>query len=170
MDDAQDIRDNIIGKDPTRYKQLKNGAIYDLQAGRICANPGGGSEAITIENAEMFQDYRSAARAAAITEAQDASGGVHGWGRTVKHMQAIILADENKSNMIAVRAAEFVGRATDYMPDRRHSAAADPAPGGATLQLSGGMVARIMDKLAERQDQQPEVPESLEHHELERDV
>ena len=30
-----------------RYKTLANGAIYDLQAGHICANPGGVSTAIT---------------------------------------------------------------------------------------------------------------------------
>ena len=33
--------------DETRYKLLANGAVYDRQVGRIVANPGGGTKAIT---------------------------------------------------------------------------------------------------------------------------
>jgi len=43
-----------------RMRVLKNGAIYDLDKGRIVANPGGGSKAITKENSSEYHARRQA--------------------------------------------------------------------------------------------------------------
>lgn len=41
-----------------RTKVLKNGAVYDLDKGRIVANPGGGTTAITSETASQLHARR----------------------------------------------------------------------------------------------------------------
>lgn len=41
-----------------RTKTLANGAIYDLDKGRIIANPGGGTAAITKENSSAYHARR----------------------------------------------------------------------------------------------------------------
>lgn len=42
-------------KRDSRYKILKNGAIYDLEQGRIIANPGGGTTAITHATSSEYR-------------------------------------------------------------------------------------------------------------------
>ena len=46
--------------DGRNVKRLKNGAIYDMDNGRIVANPGGGSHAITSDTASGFLARRRA--------------------------------------------------------------------------------------------------------------
>lgn len=43
-----------------RLKTLKNGAIYDLDKGRIVANPGGGKSAITPARSRELREIRAA--------------------------------------------------------------------------------------------------------------
>jgi len=43
---------------PERYKILESGAIYDMEAGHIAGNPGGGKHAITKDNAKDMQARR----------------------------------------------------------------------------------------------------------------
>lgn|SRR5574341_1167 len=43
-----------------RLKTLKNGAVYDLDKGRIVANPGGGTQAITSDSARELLARRRA--------------------------------------------------------------------------------------------------------------
>src|SRR3972149_1667713 len=55
MDQSQAPTDKPdIQPDGERYRQLKNGAIYDMDAKRIAANPGGGTGAITQANAPEY--------------------------------------------------------------------------------------------------------------------
>ena len=86
------------------------------------------------------------------------------WRIGVKRMYELT----NEKTMVAVKAFEAMGRATDYMPDRRTAAssAAVPADGVAVL-LSGGAVTEIMRRLNR---DTTAVTESMEHHELESDV
>jgi hypothetical protein len=49
-----------------RLKTLKNGAVYDLDKGRIVANPGGGKSAITPERSRELREMRAAKTAALI--------------------------------------------------------------------------------------------------------
>ena len=44
--------------DPARHKMLKNGAVYDLTIGRIVTNPGGGTHAISSDNAKELLSRR----------------------------------------------------------------------------------------------------------------
>lgn len=60
-----------------RTKILKNGAVYDLDKGRIVANPGGGKSAITPERSKELRELRAAKaarllREAIVTETMDA--------------------------------------------------------------------------------------------------
>jgi len=52
---------------------LPNGAIYDLEKGRIVANPGGGSHAITSANAHEYLAMRQAKRQALAKEAANSA-------------------------------------------------------------------------------------------------
>jgi len=45
---------------PARTKILKNGAVYDLDKGRIVANPGGGTSAITPARSRELREIRAA--------------------------------------------------------------------------------------------------------------
>ena len=62
---------NTLSKADTtpRTKVLKNGAVYDLDKGRIVANPGGGSHAITSERAIEFAQLRIDRKRQAIAQA-----------------------------------------------------------------------------------------------------
>jgi len=55
-----------------RTKVLKNGAIYDMDKGRIVANPGGGKYAITSETASEFHAKRQERKREAIIRGANA--------------------------------------------------------------------------------------------------
>ena len=55
-----------------RTKVLKNGAVYDLDKGRIVANPGGGTHAITSANAGAMLQKRIEKKRNAIARAANA--------------------------------------------------------------------------------------------------
>ena len=64
-----------IQADGERYRELKNGAVYDMESKRIVANPGGGTTAITQANAsEIGNIYREQRAAAAREEIADRKG------------------------------------------------------------------------------------------------
>lgn len=52
--------------DKPNLRTLKNGAIYDMDKKRIVANPGGGTHAITSENASEFHQARLDKKRAAL--------------------------------------------------------------------------------------------------------
>lgn len=52
-----------------KIKILSNGAHYDTEKGRIVANPGGGTHAITAENSSAYHARRKEKRRALIREA-----------------------------------------------------------------------------------------------------
>ena len=62
-----DMKETIEKKGETvpRYKTLSNGAIYDLKAGKICANPGGGTTAITQAISSEYRARNHAKKTAA---------------------------------------------------------------------------------------------------------
>lgn len=100
---------------PTRTKILRNGAVYDLDKGRIVANPGGGNSAFTPETslkakerlAELKREavIRGAARALEKTGEWDTPSDVD----VIEAIsEAVTMKALNPDNPKQVDAARFV--------------------------------------------------------------
>jgi hypothetical protein len=95
-------------------KVLKNGAVYDLDAKRIVANPPGGpttaiNQSNTVAMAQLrAEKYRQAA-AAAVGRATGGLTPFAGWGIIVER-QAALATDIDKGRS-STEAARFVGSA-----------------------------------------------------------
>lgn len=147
-----DMSEELQSKDkPTRgTKLLPNGAVYDLDRGRIVANPGGGKHAITSENAHAMH-ARRLERKHKLINAALADGvqsntlrskyGEAAWLAEVAQVQQAISTTPDAPG--ATRAAEFLMRHSglDELP-----ASARPPAGTVTVQAGGEMdiVAVIM--------------------------
>ena len=114
---------------PPNVRVLANGAVYDLDKGRIVANPGGGTHAITSENAralihKRWADYHAAAEdGVALGTKRDTS--VLGWGYIVERQSE--LAVDIKQGRSSTEAARFVRDSLGLSQD--HDA------GGASIRL-----------------------------------
>lgn len=99
-----------------RTKVLSNGAVYDLDKGRIVANPGGGKYAITSDNARDMVNIRMEQKRARLVAGANAavkSGGEFD-GRDMDFVEAIgeavTLAALDPTSSQQVKAAEFLFR------------------------------------------------------------
>ncbi len=125
-----------------RTKVLKNGAVYDLDKGRIVANPGGGTTAITKETASLLKRRRQEKAAAAlrvrITEATNAVSEVkHATSASAIADVGGILWSEIVLNPDAyhrdrLEAFEKLGKMAQVIPDGKQTDD-EPAAGAADV-------------------------------------
>ena len=111
-------------------KILPNGAVYDLDKGRIVANPGGGTHAITKDNAKEFLAMRAEKRRALAREA--ANEAVQRGDFKTKYGDSAFIAEivhnaqlksQNIDDPKSIEASRFVLAVTG-------EAETDGAPGG----------------------------------------
>jgi hypothetical protein len=161
--DPQAIADN-----PDRYKTLANGAVYDLTIGRIVANPGGGTAAITGQNSSAYHARRQQLKRETI--AQAANDAVENGTYTAKYkdlafvaaiaataMQKATTPDDPK----AIDAARFLlqeaglAEAKQQQPDQVSPIAALP-PGYVMMiaRLADGMGSDVIDSTAHDVDEE----------------
>lgn len=118
QDTQQDT--NQIVPDGKRYRELKNGAIYDMEEKRICANPPGGTKnAITQATAgAMHELRREKARKAAVAGLTRVSGvnAYDSWSDIVEHRATIAATSKGR---VGTEDAKFVGRAVGFLIDPR---------------------------------------------------
>ena len=118
---------------PDNLRVLKNGAVYDMGAKRIVANPGGGSAAITQADASAlnklrWDKYREAA-ADAVTRATSATTPFAGWGVIVERQTE--LAQDTEKGRSSTEAARFVGAAVGILGAEARAERVEGATGGA---------------------------------------
>ena len=154
MDQSQAPTDEISAPAQTgaivptgeRYRTLKNGAIYDLEAGRIAANPPGGTTtAITQANAAAMATSRwdkvySAARHGMRTASGSASS-LRALSNMVEAQYK--LAIDIEKGRASTEAARYVAQQAGYMPNERTNSVEMPGDGG-VLALSMGAIVHIM--------------------------
>lgn len=128
MSDSIDIVDTdvVIPVVIPNTRVLANGAIYDMNKGRIVANPGGGNHAITSESASAMHLAYSGKRIQAQLAAQT------GLARIVPGKPSALRAWSNiaeaqakealKGGRTSVESARFVGQATGFLADQRRNA------------------------------------------------
>ena len=109
-------------------KVLSNGAVYDMDAKRIVANPGGGTSAITQANASAmatacWDAYRERAEIGAARGARRDSS-LEAWEWIVER-QTELAGDIDKGRS-STEAANFLDRALSARPER----SSERAPGG----------------------------------------
>ena len=131
-----------------RTKVLKNGAVYDLDKGRIVANPGGGTTAITQANAtelinSRWERYRNSA-VEGLAAAGAVNNRVDAWAWIVEK-QAGLAADVEKGRS-STEAARFVGSAVGAMPDRG-SAGANSGGDNVNISVPGAFLRGLLDDL-----------------------
>lgn len=99
-----------------RTKVLSNGAVYDLDKGRIVANPGGGKHAITSDNARDMVNIRMEQKRQRLMAGANAvvarEGTFDGVGLDFAEAigEAVTLAALDPTSNQQVKAAEFLFR------------------------------------------------------------
>ena len=116
-------------------KTLANGAVYDMDAKRIVANPGGGTTAITQANtSEMRQRWTEKKLAAQLAASEGIArtagkADLEAWGDLAGKMwQRGMDTDDSRG----VEAVRMLGQMTGYIVDSRH----DSDSGGSGLQIN----------------------------------
>ncbi len=110
---------------------LKNGAVYDREIGRIVANPGGGTTAITQANTTAMHEKRRAAAANAILRGiEDGTRSVN-WRSGVQAMAGALAGLALKGNEHSPKAFNALLRAADLLPEQRNNGS-----GGSGLTIS----------------------------------
>ncbi len=111
--------------DTRRYKRLANGAIYDMVSKRICANPGGGTHAITSQSAydlhnARYQRAQEAVQQAIIKGTKVAPGDVFGGLQTLAEAQVKIAMDKRQGRASTEAYKTLVAHA-GLVADKRDS-------------------------------------------------
>lgn len=103
-----------------QYKTLSNGAVYDLEAKRIVANPGGGTKAITQANASAYHQARREkmrqAAAAAIARATNTRNSIAGLAYGIEMLVSRAVSGEedlDKSRKALLTAGRVAGLIDD---------------------------------------------------------
>lgn len=134
-------------------KVLSNGAVYDLDAKRIVSNPGGGSAGITsqVQASAMARLRWERAQKAAIQGVGRASlsnkgSALAAWADINANMAGYAMTERSIG---AVKAAEFVGKATGFTPDKAQQGQTMPDNGivmmisDGALELAAGILAAM---------------------------
>jgi len=137
MTDNENKVKSLLESAPERYRLLKSGALYDMEAGRIVENPNGGKYAFTRESSlAVWQQRRekfkkSWMRGLADTLPEDATdeeiveGALDGTEVLVRHMKREFLKSGNIRGLAeAIRAliAPLLGpQVEDDEPARREA-------------------------------------------------
>ena len=139
--------------DGVRYKQLKNGAIYGMEEGRIVANPGGGTGAITQANSnEMRQRWTEKKLAAQLAASEGIArtagkADLEAWGDLAGKMwQRGMDTDDSRG----VEAVRMLGQMTGYIVDSRHDS--DSGSSGLQINVSETGLQRLIGLLEGRMD------------------
>ena len=143
-----------------RYRELKNGAVYDMETKRIVANPGGGKSAITQATSSELRARWAEKKLEAQLAAQRGIGRLVSSGSDLEAWEAIVeqqgtLAMDIEQGRASTEAARFTGLAAGYLSDRR-GGSQDPAPGGVNITLGAGVVRELLDVLRESRVSQDE--------------
>ncbi len=151
------ITHEIARANPERYRILRNGAVYDLQAGRIAGNPPGGTAtAITPETSQAMHrrraELRIQAQAAARSGVATLAGGSEykAWAE-IARAQAKLALDTDKGRS-STEAARFVGQAAGFLA----SPGSDHTPEPGTSVISDGFMQDVM-AILERHGALPDV-------------
>jgi len=135
-----------------RLKTLRNGAVYDLEAKRIVANPGGGTTAITQAKATEYHELSRQARLDAVYR-----GLAAGTGRSNAHdaVEAIVarqseLAMNIERGRASTEAARFAFQAGELIQDKRIG-----QDDGLTVtaHVSAGAIAALLARLDQDRDE-----------------
>jgi len=148
MDDptSQPSQTGAVVPTGERYRTLKNGAIYDLEAGRIAANPPGGTTtAITQANAAAMATSRWDKVYKAARHGMRTASGSPSSLRALSNMveAQYKLAVDTEKGRASTEAARYVAQQAGYMPSERTSGVEIPGDGG-VLALSMGAIVHIM--------------------------
>jgi len=159
---------------PPRTKVLSNGAVYDLDRGRIVANPGGGKHAITSDNARDMVNIRMEQKRQRLVAGANAavkSGGEFD-GRDLDFVEAIgeavTLAALDPTSSQQVKAAEFLFREAGI---GERQAAQDTAGGtigaladviGALSAFAGSIAALSADNAFDNSNYQKQQDDSID--------
>lgn len=131
--------------DPERYRTLKNGAIYDMEAKRIVANPPGGpTTAITQSNAvamasARWDNYRTRAELGAAAGAKRDTS-LDAWQWVVEKQTE--LAGDTSNGRASTEAARFVAQSLDALPDKRSNNAPNS---GVTVQIGADLALKLVE-------------------------
>src|SRR3990172_5752688 len=129
----------------------KNGALRDPDTGRIVANPGGGTTAITPATAseyhQLYAQKRLEAELAAgrglARVAVSGSSELDAWSDIAANMGGLALQPDPKYGRLSVEAARVVGQMTGFIAEGGRSGP-DPAVNTLTIQLNNDGLAAIM--------------------------
>ena len=150
-DISQPAQPGAIVPTGERYRTLKNGAIYDLEAGRIAANPGGGTSAITQANASEYHQLYARKRLEAELAASRGLARVavsgpsefDAWSDIAANMGGLALQPDPKYGRVSVEAARVVGQMTGFIAERGRNGP-DPAVNTLQITLNNDGLAAIM--------------------------
>ena len=136
-----------------RTKVLKNGAVYDLDAGRIVANPGGGTSAITQATASDMHALRAEKYQRAAVKGLSRVPGADkravgtplaAWSYIVgKQAELATMIDKGRSS---TEAARFVGGAIGIM-GLGGSAGANSGGDNVNISVPGAFLRGLLDDL-----------------------
>ena len=136
-------------------KVLANGAVYDMNAKRIVANPGGGKSAITQANASAlatarWDAYRERAELGAAKGARRNSS-LDAWEWIVERQTA--LAGDIKKGRASTEAANFVDRALSARPERANNGSGNGSSGSITLSatIPEDLAVRLLAEIRSKQ-------------------
>jgi len=141
------------------HRVLPNGAVYDMDKKRIIKAPY--PNTITQENASDFHRMAAETRLqgklaaqAGIADLVKTKSAVAAW-RHIVNRQGWLAADVKNNGYASVKAAEFVGKATGFMPDRSELQASQAMPSsGAAILLSQDAVRELAELLSRRHTEQ----------------
>ena len=136
-------------------KVLANGAVYDMDAKRIVANPGGGKSAITQANASAlatarWDAYRERAELGAAKGARRNSS-LDAWEWIVERQTA--LAGDIDKGRSSTEAANFVDRALSARPERANNGSGNGSSGSITLSatIPEDLAVRLLAEIRSKQ-------------------
>ena len=135
-----------------RFKLLASGAVYDLQAGHIVANPGGGVHAITTEKSQDMHRKRRelqlmSARAFRVGMARQAGSTLHDALGKIAGVQYELATDKG-AKRASTEAAKFLLDAGGL--SSRHSSGSPAVSDGVTVHLGADVAARLLALVAGR--------------------
>ena len=136
-----------VEREPEKYRVLKNGAIYDLEAGKIAGCPGGGTNAITQANSREYQNKRWSDAAEDIQIGMTRASGKPSIRLAVQEI-GVKLWDviENGQGRDKVAAAKTAMQLGDLSQDRR-SQSQDPGQTNVQINMGADAIAQLVGVL-----------------------
>ena len=146
----------MIDADVREYEGSK--ARRNMATGQLLPYIGSGADPVQMAKRkhELATEAASAGMLAAVESLSPdyvpGSGELGAWAVVVGKQTELALSPD--AGHASTKAAEFIGRAADLLPDRRANAQSLPAGVGGAVLLSPEVAAMLVDKLAQRRDGQ----------------